>query len=96
MGCWGRAEIRRLQKAGETFIFYCVPCKVQKVTDGAGKYQPIKLSKQKPRLAVLAQRVHKDAGGDMPGAWTGSLASSLEQFRVSSWNCMKAEGFIFT
>ena len=22
----------------------------------------------------------KDAGGDMPGAWTCSLASSLEQF----------------
>lgn len=33
MGCWGRAEIRWLQKTGETFVLYCVPCGVQKVTD---------------------------------------------------------------
>jgi len=80
MGCWGRAEIRRLQNTGEKFIFHCVPCKAQNVTDCTRKYQPIQLSKQTPRLTVLMQRVYKDAGGDVPGAWMCFSASSPEQF----------------
>lgn len=94
MGCWGRAEIRWLQNREETFIFYCIPCQVQKVTDCTWTHRPIKLSKQKLQLVVMIQGVHEDAGEDVSSAWICSLASSVKWFWVSSWNCMKASVYL--